>query len=228
MLQNDHGDRKLPNQHSANQGIVIAVDGPAASGKGTLAKEIAERLGLRYLDTGAIYRAVGYKVLSRHIAFDDEEKIIAIAQNLDVDDIDYDTLYQEGVGMAASVVSAIPGVRKALLEVQQQVANSPEGAVLDGRDIGTVICPNADFKFFITAEVTARAQRRYKQLQNKGISIIYDEVLKDLKKRDDRDSKRAVAPLMPAKDAIHIDTTGMGAQEVLDKVLKIIQDRLSA
>lgn len=208
--------------------LVIAVDGPAASGKGTLAKKIADALGLEYLDTGAIYRAVGLKVIRQGIAMDNEAAIIKIAASLTPSDLTDDGLYAEGVGMVASIVSAIPEVRQVLFSMQRDIAQGSKGAVLDGRDIGTVICPDADFKFYITANIEARAERRYKQLQNQGKSTIYKDVLEDLQKRDDRDSSRAVAPMMQAEDAIHIDTTDMDAHEVLQKVLAIIRNSRNA
>jgi cytidylate kinase len=203
--------------------LLIAVDGPAASGKGTLAKRIADYFSLEYLDTGTLYRAVGYKLLSHGADPKNEEKAVEAAKSITIKDICSTKLYQEGVGMAASIVAAIPAVREALAGFQQKVAKNPKGAVLDGRDIGTVICPNANFKFYITADIEARAQRRYKQLQNKENSIIYQEVLEDLQRRDERDSKRSVAPLVQAKDAIHIDTTHMSAEEVFGKVLSVIK-----
>lgn len=208
--------------------LVIAVDGPAASGKGTLAKKIAAHFGLDYLDTGSIYRAVGYKVLQQGGSPEDKELAVNVARNINKKDlVKGPHLFDEGIGTAASIVSAIPEVREALLQFQKDFAKSPKGAVLDGRDIGTVVCPNADFKLYITADLEARAQRRYKELQNKGNSIIYSDVLKDLQSRDERDSKRTIAPLKKAEDAIHMDTTHMGVEEVFQEVLSIVTEGMS-
>lgn len=202
--------------------LVIAVDGPAASGKGTLAKRIAEHFRLHYLDTGCIYRAVGLAIMNDGKDPQDKATAIAYASALTPEDVSSDGLYHEGVGNAASIVAAIPEVRSVLFAFQREVAGKPEGAVLDGRDIGTVICPDATFKFFITADLETRTKRRYKQLQTKDKSIIHQTVLDDLKRRDQRDSERAVAPLQQAEDAIRIDTTHMNAQEVLETVLSHI------
>lgn len=208
--------------------MLIAIDGPAASGKGTLAKKIAWHFGYDYLDTGSIYRLVGYKCMNLNsFEADDEDKkkkkAIKIAKELKKDDLRKEShLFDEGVGQAASIVSSIPQVRDALIKLQQDFASNPNGAVLDGRDIGTVICPNADYKFFITADIEARAKRRYIELHNKDKSVKYDDVLSNLKKRDERDSKRSIAPLKKADDSIHIDTTNMGADDVFEKVLSII------
>lgn len=203
--------------------MVIAIDGPAASGKGTVAKMVAKYFGMDYLDTGSIYRAVGYKLISEGISPEDKDAAVMVAKNITPDDIANPHLYDEGIGSAASIVSAIPEVRDALFNFQKNFAKSPNGAVLDGRDIGTVICPDADFKFFITANIETRAKRRFKQLQNQQNSIIYESVLDDLKRRDERDSQRSIAPLKKADDAIFIDTTDMNADEVFKKVLSLIE-----
>lgn len=200
----------------------IAIDGPAASGKGTLAKRVAKHLGLAHLDTGRIYRAVGHQLLQEGEDPHNTAKATAAAKALQISAIDSPDLYCEGVGNAASIVSAIPEVREILLKFQQDFAAQPNGAVLDGRDIGTVICPDADFKFFITADIEARAKRRYKQLQNTSNCAIYESVLQDLERRDERDRKRQAAPMRPADDAIVIDTTHMNANEVFATVLKNI------
>ncbi len=215
-----------------NKKLVIAVDGPAASGKGTLARKIANYFDLIYLDTGKIYRAVGYRLINAGI--DPESlknptnlsKAIKIAKSIKINDLSEQELGSEEVGRAASISSAVPEIRAALLDFQRKVAKSRKGAVLDGRDIGTVVCPNADFKLFITASLEARARRRYKELQKKGNKVIYTAVLKDLKERDERDSKRAISPLVAAKDSIHVDTTDMNENAVFEKVISIIlQDR---
>lgn len=203
--------------------LVIAVDGPAASGKGTLARRLAEHFGLVYLDTGKLYRYVAYRMLE--LGYDlekDINKAIEIAGKIDLEHLLEYPLQIEKVGNAASIISSIPEVRVALINYQRKVASSQGGAALDGRDIGTVICPNAGFKFFITADINIRAKRRFKELQRAGKSVIYDEVLKDLEQRDARDKNRKVAPLKPAADAICIDTSQMEPDEVFKSVIAII------
>lgn len=211
--------------------FVIAIDGPAASGKGALARKIAQHFGMEYLDTGKLYRAVGVKLIESGYNIDDAENhsskaaayAIKMAEDITIQDVNSRNLSSEEVGKAASIVSAIPGVRAALLEFQRRIADSRNGAVLDGRDIGTVVCPNADFKFFITANVEIRAQRRHKELQNQGNGVIYTDVLEDLKRRDERDSKRKIAPLRASEDAICIDTTALSMEGVLEQALRHIE-----
>ena len=215
------------------QRMLIAIDGPAASGKGSLGRRLAKHLGLDYLDTGKLYRYVGYKLIEEGYDLDDitikekevSAKAVEAANNIDITDIEQRNLGSEKIGKYASVASAIPEVRDALLDFQRNVAKSKRGAILDGRDIGTVVCPDADYKFFITANIEIRAERRHKELQNKGNEVIYTSVLDDLKQRDDRDSKRAIAPLKPSVDAIFVDTTTLNADEVFELVLGKI-DRL--
>jgi cytidylate kinase len=203
--------------------LVIAIDGPAASGKGTLARKLAQRLGLEYLDTGKLYRAVGLRMLATRTDLQDEAAAVRVAQNITQEDINSERLYDEQVGDAASKVSALPKVREALLQFQVEFAKRPEGAVLDGRDIGTVICPDADIKLFITADIDSRATRRFKELSGKGETVTYEQVVADLQARDKRDSERAIAPLQKAEDAIHIDTTDLDASAVLEKVLSYVE-----
>jgi cytidylate kinase len=205
--------------------LVIAIDGPAASGKGTVAKRLARHLGVAYLDTGSIYRAIGYSILSEGHDPNDKKTAIQATKDLTPGDLINEHLYDEGVGAAASIISAIPRVRELLLQFQRDFARQPSGAILDGRDIGTVICPDADFKFYITANIEARAMRRFKQLQSKGNPVIYEAVLQDLQKRDERDSTREIAPLKPAHDAICIDTTDMNEDEVFAAILSKVESR---
>ncbi|MEC8663883.1 MAG: (d)CMP kinase [Pseudomonadota bacterium] len=213
---------------------VIAVDGTAASGKGTLAKRLAKELGFAYLDTGKLYRYVGARLLARGIDPQDEAEAIAVAQGLNAtlkpEDLQDPALGSDENGQAASNVAALTGVRTALLDYQKNFAKTPpggaSGAILDGRDIGTVICPDADLKLYIDANLEIRAQRRFKELQSKGISVTYDAVLADMLERDKRDSSRATAPMKPADDAIVLDTSTMSADDVFDKVRSAVTDRL--
>lgn len=197
--------------------MIIAIDGPAASGKGTLAKRIAEHFGFAYLDTGLLYRAVGLEVLRRGKDPADPKAAEAAARTVVLSRLDDPALKSDEVGSAASQVAAIPGVRAALLALQRRFAHSPpggeKGAVLDGRDIGTVICPDAEVKLFVTASPEVRAERRHKELLARGVDSIYARVLKELSERDARDSVRLVAPLRPAPDALLLDTSGLDADQ---------------
>ena len=205
--------------------FVIAVDGPAASGKGTLARRLAEYFNLEYLDTGSLYRAVGLKLIYSDQDPNDKESAIEAAKNIDINDLSNPRLRQERIGKAASIISAYPEVRAILLDFQRNFAVGKKGAVLDGRDIGTVVCPNADVKFFITATLYARAKRRHREVQGEGIEVIFESVLEDLRERDERDSKRAVAPLKPADDAILMDTSDLDASQVFEKAKEIVIHR---
>jgi len=202
--------------------IIIAIDGPAASGKGTLARRLAEYFNLGYLDTGSLYRAVGMKMVYAGKDPSDVKAAEEAARSIDVEDLANPRLRQERIGQAASIVSAFPEVRQALLEFQRKFAASPKGAVLDGRDIGTVVCPTADFKFFITATLYARAKRRHRELQGEGIEVIFESVLEDLRERDERDEKRSIAPLRPSDDAFIIDSSQHDADGVFDTVRQVI------
>ena len=209
--------------------IVIAIDGPAAAGKGTLARRLAAHLGYAYLDTGAIYRAVALKLLKQGVAADDIPAILAAARSLDPDELNSDELRTDRVGEMASQIAAIPALREALVEFQRAFAATPPGgapgAVLDGRDIGTVICPKADRKLFVTASAEERAHRRYLELTEKGEQVSEDEVLADLKKRDERDQNRATAALRAADDAYLLDTTNLGIDEAFAAALDYIAAR---
>ena len=189
--------------------MIIAIDGPAASGKGTLGKKLAAHYGLRHLDTGLLYRAVAKAVIDAGKRPDDVAAAVAVAQVLDPDRFDEAALKSHAVGEAASVVSAIPEVRAALLAFQRDFAAAPPGAVLDGRDIGTVICPGAEVKIFVTASPEVRARRRALEYRSAGRAIDEATVLADIRKRDERDSHRAAAPLRQAPDAHLLDTTDM-------------------
>lgn len=202
--------------------LVIAIDGPAASGKGTLSRRLANWLDVPFLDTGRIYRAVAIKLVYDGVAPDNEAAAIAAAKKLRAEDLANPHLRQEEVGRVASIISSYPEVRKILLQFQRDFAARPEGAVLDGRDIGTVVCPDADVKLFITASIESRANRRFAELSGQGIEVNYDSVLEDLLERDARDSQRNAAPLVAATDAITIDTTDLSADEVFERVKGLV------
>ena len=203
--------------------MIIAVDGPAASGKGTLGKKLAAHYGLRHLDTGLIYRAVAKALIDAGRRPDDAAAAVAAAQALDPASFDKAALKAHAVGEAASIVSAIPEVRAALLAFQRGFAAAPPGAVLDGRDIGTVICPNADVKIFVTATPEERARRRALEYRNAGRPIDEAAVLADILKRDERDSQRAAAPLKQAPDAHLLDTTHLAINPAIRAAIDIVE-----
>lgn len=203
--------------------MIVTIDGPAASGKGTLARRIAAHLGVPHLDTGLLYRAVGERVLAERRTLEDVTAAVAAARAVDLAGLDRDRLMRAGLGEAASRVAAMPEVRAALLGLQRDFARRPGGAVLDGRDTGTVICPEADVKLFVTASAEARAARRHKELNERGDAHTYDEVLADIRRRDERDAARAVAPLKPAPDAVLLDTTALDIEAAFQEALKIVR-----
>jgi CMP/dCMP kinase len=206
--------------------LIITVDGPAAAGKGTLARRLADFLDYDFLDTGSLYRAVGLQVLRAGGNPADTAAALAAAEALDLDLLNDIALRSEAAANAASVVAAQPPVRAALLDFQRNFARNPPGgagAVLDGRDAGTVVSPEAEVKLFITATPEARAMRRFRELQAKGQTAIWDAVLQDMRDRDARDSKRDVAPLKPAADAVVIDTTELSPDQVFEKALAIVE-----
>lgn len=203
--------------------MIIAIDGPAASGKGTLGKRLAARYGLRHLDTGLIYRAVAKALLDAGHDPADEPRAIAAAKNLDPTQFDEVALKALAIGEAASIVSAIPEVRAALLQLQRDFATAPPGAVLDGRDIGTVIAPNADVKIFVVASPQARAHRRFLELEQRGESVNESEILADILRRDERDRTRAAAPLVRAPDAHLLDTTHLGIDAAIRAAVAIVE-----
>ena len=200
-------------------GLIIAIDGTAASGKGTISKKIAQNYSVPHLDTGLLYRLVGYKVLQG-------VDPVSAASQLHADELNVLDLKTLRVSNAASEVAKNPSVRAHLLAFQRDFASKPGGAVLDGRDIGTVICPNADIKFFITASPDIRAHRRYKELLGLGHSISFEKVLREIQERDERDSNRKQSPMVPAVDARKIDTSDMTINEVYESVSKIIDSKL--
>ncbi|WP_242914844.1 (d)CMP kinase [Brevundimonas pishanensis] len=207
-----------------SQSLVIAVDGPAASGKGTIASRLAAHFGLPYLDTGLLYRAVGMGVLAQGGDLDDEAVAAAVAGALDPSGLSDDASLTTGeAGEAASRVASHPAVRAALLKLQRDFAAQAGGAVLDGRDIGTVIVPDAPAKLFVTASAEVRAERRWKQLTARGIEISYEDMLADIRKRDARDAGRDSAPMVQADDAILLDTTDMGIEAAFDAARRIVE-----
>jgi cytidylate kinase len=204
--------------------MIIAIDGFSSAGKGTLAKNLANYFNLPYLNTGAVYRAVGLKALNKNVDFSDKDKLVEVAKTITAEDTEAEELHNERVGEVASKVAVIPEVRKVLLDFQRKFAYNKTGAILDGRDIGTVICPDADYKFFITASAEERAKRRFKESREKGIDCSLEEVLEKLKNRDARDSSRSSAPLVKADDAIEIDTTNMTIDEVFEFAISKISE----
>ena len=205
--------------------MIIALDGPAASGKGTLARRLAAHFGLPHLDTGLLYRATARAVIDAGERLDDESRAVAAARGLALTDFEESRLRGAEMGEAASLVAAIPAVRATLLEAQRAFAARPGGAVLDGRDIGTVICPGADCKIFVTASPETRARRRALELAGSGEKVDYTEILADIRKRDARDSGRGVAPLLKADDAVTLDTTALDVEDAFAAALRIVEAR---
>lgn len=213
------------------QNTVIAIDGPAASGKGTLARRLAAALNYAYLDTGALYRAVALRVLTQNqdpnIEDNAHKAALSFAGSLTPQDLQNPALRTDHVGQSASIVAKFPSVRAALLGFQKSFAASPptgfDGVVMDGRDIGTVICPDAPIKFFVTASLEARSKRRFLELTSKGIDTTLDAVVQDMIARDARDSGRDTAPLKPAGDAHILDTSDMDADTVFEVALSLAQ-----
>ncbi|MEO2266023.1 (d)CMP kinase [Pseudoalteromonas pernae] len=222
---------------------VITVDGPSGSGKGTVCRLLAQKLGWDVLDSGAIYRVLALAALHHQIALDNEEALVPLAANLDVQflfDADSESskiilegeevthgIRNEEVGAAASKVAALPRVREALLR-RQRAFRTEAGLIADGRDMGTVIFPDANVKIFLTASAEERAQRRFKELKAKGLDVTLSGLLEDIQARDERDMNRAVAPLVPAEDAIELDTTELDAQQVFVEVQTILEDAVLA
>jgi cytidylate kinase len=203
--------------------MIIAIDGPAASGKGTLARRLAAHYGLHHLDTGVIYRAVAHALLSKGADLNDEAAAVSAARALDPKTLDNPALKSHQVGSAASVVSAISGVRAVLVEFQRQFAQKPPGAVLDGRDIGTVICPEADVKIFVVADPKIRAHRRTLEAKGRGEEADEAAILADILARDERDQNRPVAPLKPAKDAYLLDNSNLDIEGGVRAAIDIVE-----
>lgn len=211
--------------------FVIAIDGPAASGKGTLARKLAAHYGFAYLDTGSLYRAVGVATIAAGKRPSDESAALAAARALDSTRIDETAIRTREAGEAASVVAVMQPVRAAILQFQRDFAACPpggeRGAVLDGRDIGTVVCPDADVKFFVTASPEVRAHRRWLELKGSGSGVSEAQVLEDTKERDRRDSERAASPMKPAADAHLLDTTDLSIEAAFGEAVRIIDKSMS-
>jgi cytidylate kinase len=203
--------------------LVIAIDGPAASGKGTLARRLAQHFGLRHLDTGLTYRAVGYALLSAGLPLDHEELAEEAARHVSLTGLDRDVLAAHAIGEAASRVAVMPGVRRILVAKQREFANEPPGAVLDGRDIGTVVCPHAAVKLYVIASPQVRAQRRLEEIVGSGGTADYATILADIERRDARDTGRTDSPLRPARDSHLIDTSEMGIEAAFRTALSIVE-----
>lgn len=213
-------------------GFVITVDGPSAAGKGTLARRLASHFGYEFLDTGSLYRGVGLSVLRQGLDPADQKAATDAARALKPDILNDPAIRSESTSTAASKVAAIPSVRAAILNWQRDfalnAARDSGGAVLDGRDIGTVVCPDADAKLFITASQEARAERRAKELQARGETAIYARVLQDMQERDARDQGRSISPTKPATDALIIDTSDLTADQVFERALAFIASKMKA
>jgi cytidylate kinase len=203
--------------------MIIAIDGTNSSGKGTLAKRLAKHFGLPHMDTGLLYRAVALAAMNAGISLDDEKACAAVAADIDLKDYEESELRAAGVGNGASVVATLGAVRRELLDVQRKFARKKGGAVLDGRDIGTVIAPDADVKLWVDASVEERARRRFVEFSARGEHVTQADVLTQLKERDARDAGRKDAPMKPADDALWIDTTRMTPDECLARAIEIVE-----
>lgn len=220
--------------------MIIAIDGPAGSGKSTIAKLLAKELGFTYIDTGAMYRAVALKIKRLGIDPDNKEAVINVLKETDIrlktneeikvfldgEDVSSEIRTEE-IGKIASKIARYPEVRKILVEMQRKIGEEAKNAVIEGRDTGTVIFPDADIKIFMTAKPEVRAERRFKELKEKGLNVSYDEILKEIVERDKLDTTREDSPLKPAKDAIIIDTSDKTLKDVFKEILSIVRSRLS-
>jgi cytidylate kinase len=207
--------------------MIIAIDGPAASGKGTLARRIAVHFRLAHLDTGLLYRAVARDVRKAGGALDDPAAAAAAAASLDPESLNDPGLRNPGLGEEASIVARIPQVRIAILAYQRAFARRPEGAVLDGRDIGTVVCPDADIKLYVTASPEVRAERRYREQLARGEPATLQAVLADIRRRDERDAGRDVSPMRPADDAFLLDTSNLDIEAAFDTAVGVISRKVA-
>ena len=208
--------------------LTIALDGPAASGKGTLARRIAAHYGFHHLDTGLTYRAVARAMLDAGLPLDDEASAARLAGEVDLSRLDRGVLSAHGVGEAASRIAVMPAVRRALVDAQRRFALTPPGTVLDGRDIGTVVCPDATVKLYVTAAAETRAERRFEEIRASGKPADYEGILADLKRRDARDMTRTDSPLKPAEDAHLLDTTEMGIEAAFGAARDLIDQAFAS
>lgn len=208
-------------------GVVIAIDGPAAAGKGTLSRQIAETYGFHHLDTGLTYRATAKALIDAGLPLDDEAVAEKMAREVELAGLDRDILSAHAIGEAASKIAVMPKVRRALVEAQQAFSMKAPGTVLDGRDIGTVVCPDATVKLYVTASADVRAKRRYEEIIAKGDEADYDDIFADVKKRDERDMGRADSPLKPADDAHLLDTSKMGIEAAFQAAKSFIDVALT-
>ena len=207
--------------------MIIAIDGPAAAGKGTLARRIAEAYGYHHLDTGLTYRATAKALLDAGLPLDDEAIAEGMARMVDLAGLDRTVLSRHEIGEAASKIAVMPAVRRALVEAQRRFAQKEPGAVLDGRDIGTVVCPDAPVKLYVTASIEVRAKRRYEEIIETGGSADYDAIFEDVKRRDERDMGRTDSPLKPAEEAYLLDTSEMSIEAAFQTAKSIIDAALS-
>jgi len=214
-------------QEPSDSAIVIAIDGPAASGKGTLSRRLAKEFGFAHLDTGLTYRAVGHALLQNNLPLDDEAVAVKIARTLDLSKLDRVVLSDHEIGEAASIVAVMGGVRRALVDAQRKFSKTLPGTILDGRDIGTVVCPEADIKFYVTASPGVRAGRRFEEIVNQGGEAVYDDILQDIRRRDERDMGREDSPLKPAEDAHLIDTSKMDIETAFQTAKAIVEKTLA-
>ena len=205
------------------QSFIIAIDGPAASGKGTLARKLGEHLNLPHLDTGLTYRAVGHALLQVGLPLDNEELAVSVAENIDLSKLDRSILSAHEIGEAASKIAVMSRVRKVLVDAQRKFANTLPGAIMDGRDIGTVVCPEAQIKFFVTASPEIRARRRHDEIIKDGGMADYDTIFADILKRDERDMGRKDSPLRSASDAHLLDTSKMSIESAFQAAIDLIK-----